>query len=63
MEQEPAPTISELYPHLSEEELRDAEDNLAQYLSLALRIYDRIAADPEAYAQFRTLLGTDGTLG
>ena len=62
-EKGPAPTIHELYPTLTGDQLREAEENLDQYLSLALRIYERLIADPETYAHFRTLIGTGGTLG
>ena len=49
------PTIRDLYPCLTDEQLKEAEENLERYLELALRIYDRICSDPEAYAQFRAL--------
>ena len=49
------PTTRDLYPALNDEELKEAEDNVERYLELALRIYDRIRSDPEAYAQFRAL--------
>ena len=62
-EKGPAPTIHELYPTLTGDELREAEEHLDQYLSLALRIHERLIADPGTYAQFRTLIGTGGTLG
>jgi hypothetical protein len=42
MEPKPAPTISDLYPNLSEDELAEAEQNLDQYLSLVLRIFERM---------------------
>jgi hypothetical protein len=52
-------TIRDLYPHLNDEQLKEAEENLDRYLELALRIYDRIRQDPDAYDQFKTL--TDST--
>jgi hypothetical protein len=55
MDVNPAPTIHDLYPNLSEKELAIAEDNLEQYLLLMLRIYERIQGDPESYARFRAL--------
>ena len=57
-----SPTLHEMYPHLSEAELREAEENLAQYLSLVLRIYERIRTDSAGYEQFRQLTATNGTL-
>lgn len=48
-------TIRDLYPNLSEEQLREAEEVLDRYIELAVRMYRRIKADPEAYAQFNAL--------
>jgi hypothetical protein len=50
-----APSLHNLYPHLSSEELHLAEENLDRYVELTLRMYERIIGDPEAYAQFKTL--------
>jgi len=47
-------TIRDLYPHLSEAQLKEAEENLGRYLELELRVYERILA-AEAYARFRAL--------
>jgi hypothetical protein len=47
--------ILDLYPHLTEEQLQEAEENLQRYLELAVRIYERIRTDPKAYSQFRSL--------
>ncbi|MEQ1762144.1 MAG: hypothetical protein ABL984_03255 [Pyrinomonadaceae bacterium] len=35
-------SLAKIYPHLSEEELREAEENLMQYLAVVRRIFDRI---------------------
>ena len=48
-------TIRDLYPHLSEEQLKEAEENFARYVELELRVYERILSDPDAYAQFKAL--------
>ena len=48
-------TIRDLYPHLNEEQLEEAEENLERYLELVLRIYERIRNDPEAYSAFKAL--------
>lgn len=48
-------TIRDLYPHLNDEELKEAEENLERYLELILRIYERIINDPEAYSTFKAL--------
>lgn len=56
------PTIANLYPHLTEQERKEAEANLEEYLLLVLHIYERISADPESYAAFRALTAKTGTL-
>jgi hypothetical protein len=48
-------TIRDLYPNLNEEQLREAEENLRRYLETAWEMYERIKADPEAYAEFKAL--------
>ncbi|MDQ3816151.1 MAG: hypothetical protein M3362_00495 [Acidobacteriota bacterium] len=48
-------TIRDLYPHLSDGELRQAEENLRRYLETAWEMYERIKADPKAYARFKAL--------
>lgn len=54
-ENKPPLTIRDVYPHLSDEQLQEAEENLAQYVQLALQIYERIREAPELYAKFRHL--------
>jgi hypothetical protein len=41
MDKTPAPTIRDLYPHFTDEQLAEAEDNLERYLTLALSIFER----------------------
>jgi hypothetical protein len=53
------PTLRDLYPHLSPEELKEADENLSRYIQLALRIYDRVRNDPEAYARFKALTASE----
>jgi len=48
-------TIRDLYPHLNEEQLKEAEENFKRYIELSIRMYRRIQADPEAYARFKAL--------
>jgi hypothetical protein len=55
MDTNPVPTIRDLYPHFTEQQLAEAEDNLERYLTLVLRIYERIQANSESYAHFRAL--------
>ena len=52
---EKSPTIRELYPDFTEDQLPEAAANLEQYLDLILRIYERIEADPEALADLRRI--------
>lgn len=40
---------------MSEEELKEAEENLDRYLELTLRVFLRIKADPKEYARFKAL--------
>ncbi len=54
-------TIRDLYPHLTEEQLQEAEEHLTRYIELSLRIYERICNDPEAYAHFKALTSEEGT--
>ena len=42
MEKKPAPTIRDLYPHFTDEQLAEAEDAFDQYLGIVLRIFDRL---------------------
>ncbi len=47
--------IRDLYPQLTESQLKEAEENLEGYLEVVLRIYERIRQDPKAYAQLKAL--------
>lgn len=42
MDKKTTPTIRDLYPQFTDEELAEAEDNLDQYLTLVLRIFERL---------------------
>jgi len=44
--QDQAPTLKELYPNLTPDELVEAEKNLDQYLRIVLEIFDDIESDP-----------------
>jgi len=50
MVKKPTPTISELFPRLTEEELKEAEENLERYLVLVLRIFERIESEQSTKA-------------
>ena len=55
----PETTLRALYPHLTDEQLKEVDENLEQYLELLLRIYQRITMDAEAYANFKALTAID----
>lgn len=48
-------TISKLYPSLREDQLIEAEENLRDYLSLTLRIYERVSSDPMQFEKLKAL--------
>ena len=48
MDNQPAPTIRDLYPAFTENELRLAEENLERYLQLALQIFERTEAERQS---------------
>lgn len=47
--------IAHLYPHLTTAQQQEAEEGWKLYLQLALRVYERIRADPTSYQQFKLL--------
>ncbi len=42
MEPEVTPTLRDLYPDITDEELEEAEEDLQGYLDVVLRIYERL---------------------
>ena len=54
------PTIRDLYPHLTERELAEAEDNIERYLTVVLRIFERL--ESEATSVAGPLTAETGTL-
>jgi hypothetical protein len=48
-------TLRQLYPHLSDSELEEANENLRQYVALAIRVFERLELDPDAWARFEAL--------
>ncbi len=50
MEKKPAPTIRDLYPHFTDEQLAEAEDTLDRYLALVLRIFERLELEASTQA-------------
>jgi hypothetical protein len=60
MDPNSTPTIGELYPHLSKEQLVEAEQILEKYLALVLRIFER--TESESNLQSSQLTQVIGTL-
>ena len=48
-------TLRQLYPHLSDSQVSEADEMLSQYVSFALRVFQRIEQDPDAWARFQAL--------
>jgi len=47
-------SLHDLFPQLSEEEQREAEENLRQYLALVRRIFEHVQAnDPKILTELR----------
>lgn len=53
---EPKMRLRALYPHLNEDEFKEAEENLRCYLAHAVRVYNRICSDVTAHKKLKTLL-------
>jgi hypothetical protein len=53
--QDNAPTIRDLYPDLTDEELKEARENLSRFVALTLRIFERISAAADTKAHTETL--------
>ncbi len=45
MVKKPAPTIRDLYPHFTDEQLAEAEDAHDRYLTIVLRIFERLESE------------------
>jgi len=55
------PTIQELFPRFNEQEVKEAEESLDRYITLVLRIFERL--ESQAHPQADQLLSGTGTLG
>jgi hypothetical protein len=42
MDKKPAPTLRDLYPGLTDEQLAEVEHSLERYLALVMRIFNRL---------------------
>lgn len=54
-------TIRDLYPRLSDQELREAEENFDRYIAIILRIFERL--ESETHQQPGPLTAPISTLG
>jgi hypothetical protein len=48
-------TLRQIYPNFTDSQAKEADENLRQYVALALRVFERIEHDPEAWARFEAL--------
>jgi hypothetical protein len=48
--------MGDLYPHLTPEELAEADQNLEACITFAWRVWERLETDPEAYEAMCKLL-------
>lgn len=46
-------TIQDIYPHLNDQQCREAEENLEQYLGVILRIYERLEREQGGFDSFK----------
>ena len=51
--------LRKLFPEFTEAELQEADQSLEAYVQVALRIYERIASDPVAYAELKDALSKE----
>ena len=58
MANNPTPTIGELFPRLTEQELKEAEENLERYLVIVLRIFERVEAQQSTGGALTPNIGT-----
>jgi hypothetical protein len=49
-------SIGDLFPHLTPEQLAEAEQNLTDYVALAWRVWERLQSDPVAYEEMLRLM-------
>jgi hypothetical protein len=48
-------TLRQLYPHLSDSQLEEANENLREYVAFALRVFERLEVDSDAWERFEAL--------
>lgn len=56
MDDHSIPTIRDLYPHLTDAELAQAEDNLERYIAVVLRIFERLERETSPLASEQDLV-------
>jgi hypothetical protein len=59
-QQDGLPTLRDLHPHLTDVEIADAEARFDRYIELALRIFERLSADPTYPENLRALTAERG---
>jgi hypothetical protein len=59
---EEPPTLRDLHPHLTDAEIADAEIRFDRYIELAVRIFERLSADPTYPENIRRLTAGCGEL-
>jgi len=48
-------TLRQLYPQLGDSQAEEADENLRQYVALALRVFERLELDTDAWLHFEVL--------
>lgn len=48
-------TLRQLYPHLTDSQLEQANENLKEYVAFALRVFERLEVDSDAWERFEAL--------
>jgi hypothetical protein len=51
----PGNSVRQLYPHLSDLQLQEANENVRDYVALAVRVFERLELDQEAWGRFEAL--------
>jgi hypothetical protein len=52
-------TIKSLFPNLTEQEAKAAEEHFRAYLEIVVRIYNRVRQNPELHAELRKALRSE----
>jgi hypothetical protein len=55
-QKEHVPTLREIYPNFSDEELAEVGERIDRHIRIVMDIYDRIYANPVEYAELKEAL-------